>query len=115
MKDFKVNFYLSDDEYFTALRLVSGAICSVANVDVDTLEDFKLCVSESALIFKNCGFEQVQATFCVDGGVVAEICGLGGNPVAGDTTLSLSLISALLEKAQIEQDKEVVKKVILRI
>jgi len=115
MKDFKVKFYLSDSEYLTALRLVSGAICSVANVDVDTLEDFKVCITESALIFKNCGYEQVEASFKVDGGIIAEVCGIGGQIEEGDNALSLALISALVENVEIKTEKGIVSKVILKI
>ena len=55
MKKFSVEFNLCDSEYMTALRLVAGAVCSAADVDVDTLEDFKFCITESALILKNGG------------------------------------------------------------
>lgn len=115
MKDLSVKFYLADSEYYTALRLVAGAVCSAANVDVDTLEDFKVCVTESALIFKNCGYEQIEATFCVDKGVRAEICGIGGNITEGDNALSLALISALVKRADIENTDGIVNKVILSI
>ncbi len=55
MKKFSVEFNLRDSEYLTALRLVAGAVCSAGDFDVDTLEDFKVCVTESALILKNGG------------------------------------------------------------
>ena len=63
MKDFTVKFHLADSEYMTALRLVCGAVCSAHGLDLDELEDFKVCVTESAIILKNCGFESVTATF----------------------------------------------------
>ena len=53
MKQFSVSFDLSDSEFYTALRLVAGAFCSIAEKDVDTTEDFKVCVTESALMLKN--------------------------------------------------------------
>ena len=43
MKEFEVKFNLADSEYMTALRLVTGAVCTVHGLDVDTLEDFKVC------------------------------------------------------------------------
>lgn len=46
MKKFSVEFDLCDSEYMTALRLVAGAVCSAADVDVDLLEDFKVCVTD---------------------------------------------------------------------
>ena len=45
MKEFSVRFDLSDSEFNTALRLVAGALCSLAEKDVDAAEDFKVCVT----------------------------------------------------------------------
>ena len=64
MKEFEVKFNLADSEYMTALRLVAGAVCNAHGLDVDTLEDFKVCVTESAIILKNCGFESARVVFC---------------------------------------------------
>ena len=50
MKELSVKFNLADSEFYTALRLVAGALCSIADKDVDAAEDFKVCVTESALI-----------------------------------------------------------------
>ena len=63
MKEFEVRFHLCDSEYMTALRLVCGAVGSAHGLDLDALEDFKVCVTESAIILKNCGFDSVRATF----------------------------------------------------
>jgi len=115
MKEFKVEFNLCDSEYMTALRLVAGAVCSAKDIDLDALEDFKVCVTESALILKNCGFEKVQATFSADGCVGAEIAGFGGNPSEGDNELSLALIGALVSDCSIEKNGNVIEKVILKI
>ena len=38
MKDLSVKFDLADSEFFTALRLVAGALCDVADTDVDAAE-----------------------------------------------------------------------------
>ncbi len=115
MKEFTVKFYLSDSEYLTALRLVAGAICSNAGVDVDTMEDFKVCVTESALILKNCGSESVEVSFSCDGGVSAVLTGEGGKPVVGDNELSLALISALVSDFGISKNGEIINKLVLKI
>ena len=60
MKEFTVKFYLDDSEYMTALRLSCGAVCSLRGMDVDETEDFKVCVTESAIMLKNCGFEKAE-------------------------------------------------------
>lgn len=115
MKTFSVEFNLRDSEYMTALRLVAGAVCSAADVDVDMLEDFKVCVTESALILKNGGFERVKATFDTESGVSAEICGFGGNPVQGEYELSLALVGALVSECDINKKGGIIDRVTLKI
>lgn len=115
MKEFSVEFSLRDSEYMTALRLVAGAVCSAADVDVETLEDFKVCVTESALILKNSGFERVKAVFNAEGGVSAEISGAGGEIKKGECELSLALISALVDKCEINKDGGIIDRVKLKI
>ena len=115
MKAFTVEFYLSDSEYLTALRLVAGAICSSADVDVDALEDFKVCVTESALVLKNCGFESVNAQFNAGNGVTATLTGLGGNSKKGDNELSLALIGALVESCDIREKNGIIDRITLKI
>ena len=115
MKTFSVEFNLKDSEYMTALRLVAGAVCSACDIDVDMLEDFKVCVTESALILKNGGFEKVKAVFDADGGVCASLEGLGGNAKAGDCELSLALIGALVKDCGISKKDGIINKVTLKI
>ena len=115
MKAFTVEFYLSDSEYLTALRLVAGAVCSSADVDVDALEDFKVCVTESAIILKNCGFERIKAQFATENSVVATLTGLGGKAKKGDNDLSLALISALVESCDIGESNGIIDRITLKI
>lgn len=115
MKKLTVEFYLSDSEYMTALRLVAGTVCSAADCDVDALEDFKVCVTESALILKNCGFETVKAEFTVENGVKAVISGIGGKTREGDSELSLALIGALVESCDINKNGGIIDRVTLKI
>lgn len=115
MKRFSVEFDLKDSEYMTALRLVAGAVCSAADTDVDVLEDFKVCVTESALILKSCGFETVKAVFDTDGGVTASLTGEGGVAAAGDYELSLALIGALVSGCDISKKEGIIDKVTLKI
>ncbi len=115
MKTFTVEFYLSDSEYLTALRLVAGAVCSAADIDVDALEDFKVCVTESALILKNCGFERVKAEFETENFVKATLSGLGGAAKCGDSELSLALIGALMESCEINGENGIIDRITLKI
>ena len=115
MKTFTVEFYLSDSEFLTALRLVAGAVCSAADIDVDALEDFKVCVTESALILKNGGFERVRAEFDTDKLVKATLTGFGGEPENGDSELSLALIGALVESCDINRNNGIIDRITLKI
>lgn len=113
MNDFKLEFSLSDARYPTALRLVVGAILSSKDVDIDTIEDFKVAACESVLIIKSCGYERATVTFSEDGG--CQVLGLGGEPKASDNEFSLMLINALLDNCQVEKQGVAVSKVILKL
>ena len=115
MKEFKVSFALADSEFLTAERLVVGAICSTAEVGVDETEDFKVCVTESCLILKNCGFENVEITFSTADGVSAVVSGYGGKVCEGDNEFSLALVSALVSSCEIEKTGEAISKIILKL
>lgn len=115
MKEFKVKFHLADSEYMTALRLVCGAACSVHGLDVDALEDFKVCVTESAIILKNCGFDEVEVTFGGGEKFTACVEGFGGKPEEGENELSLALISALVKECALSRRGEIIERVTLKI
>ncbi|MCI8370485.1 MAG: hypothetical protein HFE41_04830 [Clostridia bacterium] len=115
MKEFTVKFYLSDSEYMTALRLVCGAVGCNYELDLDALEDFKVCVTESAIILKNCGFETVTAVFGGEKELTCSVYGGGGSPCGGDNELSLALISALVGGFEIERSGEIIEKLTLKV
>ena len=115
MKDLSLKFHLCDSEYMTALRLVAGAVCSSADADVDVLEDFKVCVTESALVLKNNGFEKVKAVFKTEGGISACLEGKDGKPSEGDSELSLALIGALVGECDIDRKNGIIHRITLKI
>lgn len=115
MKDLSIDFYLEDSAYITALRLVAGAVCSAHDVDIDAAEDFKVCVTESVLILKGCGFNSAKVVFGGQGGVVCTVEGSGGSPAAGENEFSLALISALVSECSIERQGEIIKRVTLKL
>lgn len=111
MREFTVKFYLTDTEYMTALRLACGALGSVHELDVDSIEDFKVCVTESAIILKNCGFDELTAVFSGGDGLSCTLSGSGGTPCVGDNELSLALISALVGECDITRKGEIIERV----
>lgn len=115
MKELSVEFYLADSAYITALRLVAGAVCSAHDIDLDTLEDFKVCVTESAIILKDCGYEKVKVTFTDGDGLYCAVEGEGGELKAGENEFSLALISALVENCEIKRLGGIVKRVSFKL
>lgn len=115
MKAFKVSFALADSEYMTALRLVVGAVCSAAGLDIDASEDFKVCVTESCLVLRACGFEEAEVSLSPEKGVRAHVAGFGGKPKACDNEFSLALISALVKDCKTEKSGEAIAALTLTI
>lgn len=116
MKDFKISFSLSDSIYLTAVRLAVGGVCAAADVDIDLTEDFKVCVTESCLILKNCGFGGAEITISAADGVSAAICGTQGADLhEGENELSLALISALVSSCEIRRRGSAIEQVTLKI
>ena len=107
MKKFKISFPL-ESEYFTTVRLTTGGLCSLADFDVDTTEDFKVCVTESLLILKRNGFSNVELSFVVGEMLNCEIVGLEQTGEVQDgfeDDISYSLLNALLGKVDFKKDE----------
>ena len=49
-------------EYLTTVRLTTGGLCALVGFDVETAEDYKVCVTESLLILKRNGFMTSKLT-----------------------------------------------------
>ncbi len=104
MKELTIKFHLEDSEYLTAVRLIAGAVCAIGEKDMDAMEDFKVCVTESAIMLKNCGFETCEMTFSCADGIRCVSKGEGGEVRGADNDLSEALISALVSECEIERD-----------
>lgn len=86
-------------EYLTTVRLTVGGLCLIADFDVDSTEDFKVCVTESLLILKRNGFIGARIDFTVGETLAAKICGVGDVTVEEDNPeneISYALLEALL-------------------
>lgn len=116
MKDFRLGFSLSDSKFLTAVRLAVGGVCAAADLDIDATEDFKVSVTESCLILKNCGFGSAEIILHTADGIGAEICGdEPGELTEGENEFSLALISALVSSCDIEKCGKAIKKVVLKV
>ena len=101
-------------EYFTTVRLAVGGLCALAGFDVDSAEDFKVCVTESLLILKRNGFATATVTLTVGEELTCEIAGgeLGGEKTdTPEDEISRALLSALLGSVEFITDADKVVKI----
>ena len=98
-------------EYLTTVRLTTGGICALAGFDVDSAEDFKVCVTESLLILKRNGYKRATIGFTVGEMLGCEIVGEDGSAEREEgieDEISYALLNALLGKVEFsEQDGRV--------
>ena len=100
MNKFSVTLPLTG-EYLTTVRLTTGGLCSVADFDVDSAEDFKVCVTESLLILKRNGYRRAEIEFCVGDSLFCKISGLDFREIPREEMedeISYALLNALLGK-----------------
>ena len=86
-------------EYLTTVRLTTGGLCSLVGFDVDSSEDFKVCVTESLLILKRNGYVSATIEFTVGEALGCHVLGKerGGEKVDSmEDEISRALLSALL-------------------
>ena len=116
MEKFSVTLPLTG-EYLTTVRLTTGGLCALAGFDVDTAEDFKVCVTESLLILKRNGFCNATIEFVVGETLGCQVCGkdrAGEKEEPLEEEISRALLSALLGKVDFVKDTtgEVVEKIV---
>ena len=98
MEKFNVSLPIEGD-YLTTVRLTTGGLCALAGFDVDTAEDYKVCVTESLLILKRNGFSRAEIEFTVGETLGCCVCGIeknGAPDEALENEISRALLSALL-------------------
>ena len=90
-------------EYLTTVRLTTGGLCALAGFDVDTAEDYKVCVTESLLILKRNGYTYASIDFKVGEALGCTVCGTQLGGVKEDSLedeISRALLSALVGEVQ---------------
>ncbi len=101
-------------EYFTTVRLAVGGLCTLAGFDVDSAEDFKVCVTESLLILKRNGFSSASLAFTVGEALSCRIVGEEGDgevETSMEDEISRALLSALLGEVEFIKDEQRVKEI----
>lgn len=102
MEKFSVSLPLTG-EYLTTVRLTTGGLCALVGFDVETAEDYKVCVTESLLILKRNGFTRAALNFTVGETLACAVCGeaqTGEKENAIEDEISRALLSALLGEVQ---------------
>ena len=108
MEQFSVTLPLTG-EYLTTVRLTTGGLCALAGFDVDTTEDYKVCVTESLLILKRNGFQTAQ--ICFEVGEMLSCIVRGENRAedqngdALEEEISRALLSALVGDVDFVKDE----------
>lgn len=106
MDKFSVTLPLTG-EYLTTVRLTTGGLCALAGFDVDSTEDYKVCVTESLLILKRNGFANATIEFSVGEMLGCHIVGLNLGVQVEESTeneISRALLSALLGKVEFSEE-----------
>lgn len=100
------DFSLSlDSALFTTVRLSVGGLASAAGLDVDETEDFKVCVTESLLLFKRNGYLRCEAHFTLGEGVLSArltAADEGGEREDSEmeNEISMALLGVLVDEAE---------------
>ena len=108
MKSFSIVFPL-DNEYFTTVRLTTGGVCALADFDVESTEDFKVCVTESLLILKRSGFANARISYTVGQPLLCEVTGenrICEKQTGVEDEISFALLKALLGEVEFEKDTD---------
>ena len=105
MDKFSINLPIKG-EYLTTVRLTTGGICALAGFDVDSAEDFKVCVTESLLILKRNGYKYATIGFTVGEMLGCEIVGEEASEEKEEgieDEISYALLNALLGKVEFSE------------
>ena len=106
MKEFSLKMPLNG-EYMTTVRLTVGGLCALAEFDVDSAEDYKVCVTESLLILQRSGFTHASVVFTVGETLKCCLTGEGAcqPTLSAEDEISRALLSALLGKVDYTTDE----------
>ena len=107
MEKFNVTMPIAG-EYLTTVRLTVGGLCALVGADVDTAEDYKVCVTESVLLLKRSGYTSAELTFFVEDTLTFSVTGLqqdGEVEESIEDEISKSLLSALLGNVNFIEDE----------
>ena len=98
-----------ESDFLTTVRLTTGGLCSLAGLDVDLTEDYKVCVTESLLILKRNGHATATIEFSVGESLKCAVLGAGNSEKAEESIedeISYALLNALVEKVEFSKNAD---------
>ena len=117
MEKFSIGLPLTG-EYLTTVRLTTGGLCALVGFDMDSAEDYKVCVTESLLILKRNGFARARIEFVVGQQLSCELIGEDATCERGDELedeISRALLGALLGEVEFDKNANgVVERIFFR-
>ena len=106
-----------ESNLMTTVRLAAGGICSLAGLDLDASEDFKVCVTESLLLLMHAGFRYAHAEFSEEDGLSAVLTGEERSGAVSNGTedeIGAALLSALAENVETQREEGAPVKIAFR-
>lgn len=107
MEKFLVELPLTG-EYLTTVRLTTGGLCALVGFDVETAEDYKVCVTESLLILKRNGYTRASISFTVGDALGCHVNGTeksGKKEDSMEDEISRALLAALVGDVEFTKDE----------
>lgn len=115
---FDFSLPLTSNNLLTTVRLTMGGLAAAAGMNVDDAEDFKVCVTESLLIFKRNGFPSASAHCVIDDGLEITLLAEHSddelqNGENEENEISFALVGALVDEVKFQKEKNMVTGVTL--
>lgn len=114
---FDFSLPLTGNGLMTTVRLAVGGLAAAAGLNVDDAEDFKVCITESLLIFKRNGAVSATAHCIIDEGLEVTLFSESADDVkaeeSAENEISFALLGALVDEVNFERENGVVTGVTL--
>lgn len=116
MKNAMTMIFPLNSDYMTTVRLATGGVCSLAELNLDDSEDCKVCVTESLLVFMRNGFTSARLVFTCEQGLHVQIFA-EGSPTAQlsvEDEISFALLGALVSDLSMQKTDGCVSEISFR-
>lgn len=105
---FDFSLPLTGNGLMTTVRLTVGGLAAAAGLNVDDAEDFKVCVTESLLVFKRNGAAAATAHCVIDEGLEVTLFSEGDEKLnreeSVENEISFALLGALVDEVKFQKE-----------